>query len=197
MRLRLFWLMLALFLLGGYSYYTLRSADEAVNAAWAEVLKQYQRRADLAPNLVNIARVYALQEKEVLTRVTEARAKVGAIPAKPEILNDEQAFTRFLAAQGEMGSALARLQLLAENYPLLKADATFREFRAQLEGTENRGVSARIRYTEAAHEYNATVRRFPGNLAAMFFGFKAKPSLKVEDEHTSAKLFNVVKLLYE
>ena len=188
MRRRLFWLiMLAPFILGAYGYYTLRSADEAVKAAGAEVLKQYQRRADLAPNLVNIARVHAAREKEVLARVTEARAKVGAIPAKPEVLNDEQVLARFLAAQGEMRSTLARLLLLAERYPPLKADATFREFRAQLEGTENRGVSARLRYAKAVHEYNATVSRFPGNFAAMLFGFKAKPSLGIETEQAPAK----------
>lgn len=180
MRLRLFWLTLALFVLGGYGYYTLCSANEAVKVASSELLKHYQRRADLAPNLVNIVRVYAAHEKEVLSGVTEARAKIGAIAAKPENLKDEQALARFMAAQGELRSALARLLQLAERYPPLKADATFREFQVQLEGTENRGTSARIRYTEAAHEYNLTVSRFPGNLAALLFGFKAKPSLGVE-----------------
>ncbi len=179
--------MLAPFIVGAYGYYTLRSADEAVKAAGVEVLKQYQRRADLAPNLVNITRVHAAREKEVLARVTEARAKLGAIPAKPEILNDEQAIARFLATQSEMGSALARLLLLAENLPPLKADATFREFRAQLEGTENRGVSARLRYAKAVNEYNATVSRFPSNLAALLFGFKAKPGLGVETGEVPAK----------
>ena len=174
-------------LLGGCGYNTLQTTDEQIKAGWAEVLNQYQRRADLVPNLVNVVKGYAGHEKEVLTRVTEARAKVGTIQATPDLINDEQAFARFQAAQGEMSSALSRLLVVAENYPQLKADGLFRDLQAQLEGTENRITVARNRYIQAVQAYNVTVRRFPSNLTAMLFGYKVKPSFTVENEKEIAK----------
>ena len=174
-------------LLGGCGYNTLQTTDEQIKAGWAEVLNQYQRRADLVPNLVNVVKGYAGHEKEVLTRVTEARAKVGTIQATPDLINDEQAFAKFQAAQGEMSSALSRLLVVAENYPQLKADGLFRDLQAQLEGTENRITVARNRYIQAVQEYNVTVRQFPSNLTAMLFGYKTKPSFTVENEKEIAK----------
>ena len=168
--------------LSGCGYNTLQSTDEQTKAAWSEVLNQYQRRADLIPNLVNVVKGYAAHEKDVLTQVTEARARVGAIQATPEVLNDPQAFARFQAAQGEMSSALSRLLAVAENYPQLKADGLFRDLQAQLEGTENRIAVARNRYIKAVQEFNVTVRSFPSNLTAKFFGFEAKPNFTVENE---------------
>lgn len=168
--------------LSGCGYNRLQSTDENIKASWAEVLNQYQRRADLVPNLVNVVKGYAAHEKEVLTQVTEARARVGAIQATPELVNDEAAFQKFIAAQGEMTSAISRLLLVAENYPQLKADGLFRDLQAQLEGTENRITVARNRYIEAVKEYNVIVRSFPTNLTAMLFGHKPKPSFTVENE---------------
>jgi LemA protein len=173
--------------LTGCGYNTLQTTDEQVTASWAEVLNQYQRRADLVPNLVNVVKGYAAHEVEVLTRVTDARAKVGAIQATPELINDPQAFAKFQAAQGEMTSALSRLLVVAENYPQLKADGVFRDLQAQLEGTENRITVARNRYIKAVQDYNVTVRRFPSNLTAMVFGYKTKPSFTVENEQDIAK----------
>ncbi|MCL4315437.1 MAG: LemA family protein [Gammaproteobacteria bacterium] len=173
-------------LLGGCGYNTLQSTDEQIKASWAEVLNQYQRRADLVPNLVNVVKGFAAQEQQVLLGVTEARARVGSIQATPELINDEQAFARFIAAQGELSSALARLLLVVENYPQLKSDTLFRDLQAQLEGTENRITVARNRYIQAVQEYNVTVRSFPSNLTAMVFGFKVKPSFTVEDEKAIA-----------
>ncbi len=173
--------------LGGCGYNTLQTTDEQMTASWAEVLNQYQRRADLVPNLVNVVKGYAAHEVEVLTRVTDARAKVGAIQATPELVNDPQAFAKFQAAQGEMTSALSRLLVVAENYPQLKADGVFRDLQAQLEGTENRITVARNRYIQAVQDYNVTVRRFPSNLTAMVFGYKTKPSFTVENEQEIAK----------
>jgi len=184
----LFPLLLIVFtLLGGCGYNTLQTTDEQIKAGWAEVLNQYQRRADLVPNLVNVVKGYAGHEKEVLTRVTEARAKVGSIQATPDLINDEQAFARFQAAQGEMSSALSRLLVVAENYPQLKADGLFRDLQAQLEGTENRITVARNRYIQSVQAYNVTVRQFPSNLTAMLFGYKVKPSFTVENEKEIAK----------
>lgn len=177
-----FMLLLAVTSLQGCGYNTLQSTDEQIKASWAEVLNQYQRRADLIPNLVNVVKGYASHEKDVLTQVTAARAKVGSIQATPELINDEQAFARFQAAQGEMTSALSRLLAVAENYPQLKADGVFRDLQAQLEGTENRITVARNRYIKAVQEYNVTVRSFPSNLTSMMFGFKTKPSFTVENE---------------
>jgi LemA protein len=168
--------------LSGCGYNTLQSTDEQIKASWSEVLNQYQRRADLVPNLVNVVKGYAAHEKEVLTQVTEARARVGSIQASTELINDEQAFARFQQAQAQMTSALSRLLLVSENYPQLKADGVFRDLQAQLEGTENRITVARNRYIKAVQEYNVTVRSFPSNLTAMLFGFKTKPNFSVENE---------------
>ena len=172
--------------LSGCGYNTLQSTDENIKASWAEVLNQYQRRADLVPNLVNVVKGYAAHEKDVLIQVTEARARVGAIQATPELVNDEAAFQKFIAAQGEMTSAISRLLLVAENYPQLKADGLFRDLQAQLEGTENRITVARNRYIDAVKEYNVIVRSFPTNLTAMMFGHKPKPSFTVENERAIA-----------
>jgi LemA protein len=175
-------ILLATLALSGCGYNTLQATDEQINAAWSEVLNQYQRRADLVPNLVNTVKGYASHEKEVLESVTEARSRVGGIQATPELVNDEQAFAKFQAAQGELTSALSRLLVVAENYPQLKADANFRDLQAQLEGTENRITVARNRYIKAVQEYNTTVRSFPTNLTAMVFGMKTKPNFSVENE---------------
>jgi LemA protein len=175
-------ILLATLALSGCGYNTLQATDEQINAAWSEVLNQYQRRADLVPNLVNVVKGYASHEKEVLETVTAARSKVGSIQATPELVNDEQAFARFQAAQGELTSALSRLLVVSENYPQLKADANFRDLQAQLEGTENRIAVARNRYIKAVQEYNTTVRSFPTNLTAMVFGMKTKPNFSVENE---------------
>jgi LemA protein len=180
-------LLVGLATLSGCGYNTLQATDEQITASWAEVLNQYQRRADLVPNLVNVVQGYAAHEKEILTQVTEARAKVGSIQVTPQLLADEQAFRRFQAVQAEMTSALARLLAVAENYPNLKADAVFRDLQAQLEGTENRIAVARNRYIKAVQEYNITVRSFPSNLTAMLFSFKTKPSFAVENEKELAK----------
>jgi LemA protein len=169
-------------LLSGCGYNQIQVNDEAVNGAWSEVLNQYKRRADLVPNLVSIVQGYAAHEKEVLTRVTEARAGVGSIKATPELVNDEAAFARFQKAQGELSSALARLLVVSENYPQLKADANFRDLQAQVEGTENRIAVARNRYIKAVQEYNVSVRTFPNNLTAMAMGYKTKANFTVDDE---------------
>jgi LemA protein len=175
------------FTLGGCGYNTLQSEDEQIKAGWAEVLNQYQRRADLVPNLVNVVKGYAGHEKDVLTQVTEARSKVGSIQATPELINDPQAFAKFQAAQAGLSSALSRLLLVAENYPQLKADGVFRDLQAQLEGTENRIAVARNRYIKAVQAYNVTVRSIPSNLTAMLFGYKVKPSFEVENEKEVSK----------
>ncbi len=180
-------IVLGVLALGGCGYNTLQTTDEQVTAGWAEVLNQYQRRADLVPNLVNVVKGYAAHEVEVLTRVTDARARVGAIQATPELVNDPQAFATFQAAQGEMTSALSRLLVVAENYPQLKADGVFRDLQAQLEGTENRITVARNRFIQAVQDYNVTVRRFPSNLTAMLFGYQTKPSFTVANEQEIAK----------
>ncbi len=172
----------AAFLLSGCGYNQIQINDEGVTAAWSEVLNQYKRRADLIPNLVSVVQGYAAHEKEVLTRVTEARASVAGIKATPELVNDEAAFARFQQAQGELSSALARLLVVAENYPNLKADASFRDLQAQLEGTENRITVARNRYIESVKTYNVSVRTFPNNLTAMVMGWKTKANFTVEDE---------------
>lgn len=179
-------LMLFALQLSGCGYNTFQSSDEDVKAAWAEVLNQYQRRADLVPNLVNVVKGYAGHEKDVLTQVTEARSRVGSINATPELLNDEEAFKKFIAAQGQMTSALSRLMVVSENYPQLKADGMFRDLQAQLEGTENRITVARNRYIGTVKDYNVTVRSFPTNLTAMIFGYKTKPSFTVENEQAIA-----------
>ena len=169
-------------LLSGCGYNQIQINDEAVNASWSEVLNQYKRRADLIPNLVSVVQGYASHEKDVLTRVTEARANVAGMKATPELINDPAAFAKFQKAQGELGGALSRLLVVAENYPNLKADANFRDLQAQLEGTENRITVARNRYIKAVQEYNVSVRTFPNNLTAMVMGWQTKANFTVEDE---------------
>jgi len=168
--------------LSGCGYNTMQAQDEQIKAAWAEVLNQYQRRADLVPNLVNVVKGYAAHEKDVLTQVTEARSQVGSIQATPELINDEAAFAKFQQAQSQMTSALSRLLVVSENYPNLKADTSFRDLQAQLEGTENRVTVARNRFIKAVQEYNTTVRSFPSNLTANVLGYKPKPSFTVDNE---------------
>ena len=169
-------------MLAGCGYNDLQRQDEGIKGAWSEVLNQYQRRADLVPNLVNTVKGYAAQEQTVLTEVTNARANVGAIKATPELINDPVAFKKFINAQGELQGALSRLLVVAENYPQLKADALFRDLTAQLEGTENRIAVARNRYIKTVQEYNTTVRQFPTNLTAMVFKMEVKPNFTVENE---------------
>ncbi|MBX9676608.1 MAG: LemA family protein [Methylotenera sp.] len=168
--------------LSGCGYNAFQSLDEEAKASWAEVLNQYQRRADLVPNLVATVKGYAAHEQEVLTDVANARSKVGSMQVTPELLNDPEAFARFQAAQGQLTGALSRLMAVAENYPNLKADQGFRDLQAQLEGTENRVAVARNRYITTIKEYNVAVRSFPNNITAMMFGYKTKPSFTVENE---------------
>jgi LemA protein len=177
----------ALGLLSGCGYNTIQKQDEATKAAWSEVLNQYQRRADLIPNLVNTVKGYAAQEQTVLLGVTEARAKVGSIQATPELVNDPAALAKFQAAQGELTSALSHLMVVTENYPNLKSDQNFRDLQAQLEGTENRITVARNRYIEAVQNYNLEIRSFPSNLTAMMFHYKEKPNFTVENEAAISK----------
>ncbi len=186
-RLRAVLALMLTLLLSGCGYNRLQTSDEQIKASWAEVLNQYQRRADLVPNLVNTVKGYAAQEQRVLLGVTEARSRVGAIQATPELINDEAAFKKFQAAQGELSSALSRLLVVAESYPQLKSDANFRDLQAQLEGTENRIAVARNRYIKAVQEYNGLVRRFPSNLTAKLFGYVVKPTFAVEHEREISK----------
>ena len=179
--------LLALLSLSGCGYNQLQSMDESVKAAWSEVVNQYQRRADLIPNLVNTVKGYAKQEQDVLVGVTNARARVGSIQATPELVDNPEAFQKFVQAQGELTSALSRLIAVAEAYPQLKSDANFRELQAQLEGTENRIAVARNRFIAATREFNVTVRSFPTNLTAKMFGFKEKPQFTVDDEKAISK----------
>lgn len=172
---------------GGCGYNTLQSTDEQIKASWAEVVNQYQRRADLIPNLVETVKGFAAQEKDVLLGVTNARSKVGSIQATPELVNDPQAFEKFAQAQAGLSSALSRLLVVAENYPQLKSDANFRDLQAQLEGTENRIAVARKRYIDAVREYNIVVRSFPSNLTAMVIGMKEKAQFTVENEKEISK----------
>ncbi len=178
---------LAVLALGGCGYNTIQSKDEQAKAAWSEVLNQYQRRADLVPNLVNTVKGYADQEQRVLIAVTQARARVGTIQATPELINDPAAFAKFQAAQRELSGALSKLLVVAENYPQLKSDANFRDLQAQLEGTENRITVARNRYIQAVQSYNVTVRSFPSNLTATVFGYKTKANFSVENEAEISK----------
>ncbi|BBD80782.1 LemA family protein [Aerosticca soli] len=169
-------------LLSGCGYNAIQRQDEAVKAAWSEVLNQYQRRADLVPNLVNTVKGYAQHEERVLTEVTNARAKVGSVQITPDMIDDPQKLAQFEQAQGELSSALARLMAVSENYPNLKADALFQNLQAQLEGTENRIAVARNRYVKAVQDYNTLIRSFPTNLTAKLFGYKVKPNFGVADE---------------
>ena len=180
-------LVVAALLLGGCGYNQLQSSDEQVKGAWAEVVNQYQRRADLIPNLVNTVKGFAQQEKDVLIGVTEARAKATSVQVNANSVDDPQAFQRFVQAQREVTGALSRLLAVAENYPQLKSDQNFRELQAQLEGTENRIAVARQRFIKSTQEYNTLARQFPTNLTAMAFGYKPKPQFSVEDEKAIAK----------
>jgi len=163
-------------------YNAIQSNDEQVKANWSEVVNQYQRRADLVPNLVNSVKGFAQQEKDVLLGVTNARAKVGSIQVTPETINDPGALAKFQQAQGELSSALSRLLVVTENYPQLKSDALFRDLMSQLEGTENRITVARNRYIRAVQDFNVGIRTFPNNLTAMVFGYKEKANFTVDNE---------------
>lgn len=173
--------------LSACGYNTLQEKDEGVKMQWAEVLNQYQRRADLVPNLVNTVKGYASHEKEVLEEVTNARTKVGTVQLGSDLLNNEEAFKKFQQAQSELSGALSRLIAVSENYPDLKADGAFRDLQAQIEGTENRIAVARNRYMQAVKDYNVTVRSFPSNLTANYFGFTQKPTFSVENEAAISK----------
>ncbi|MBC7453134.1 MAG: LemA family protein [Massilia sp.] len=168
--------------LSGCGYNRFQTQDEATKAAWSEVVNQYQRRADLIPNLVNTVKGYANHEKETLEAVTRARAAATSFQITPEVLNDPAAFAKFQQVQGTLSSALSRLMVVTESYPNLKADTGFRDLQSQLEGTENRITVARQRYIVAEQEYNVLTRSFPNNLTAMLFGYKVKPSFTVENE---------------
>lgn len=178
---------LAAVLLSGCGYNTLQQTDEQTKAAWSEVLNQYQRRADLVPNLVNTVKGAVQAEKDILDSVVNARAKVGSIQATPELINDPASFAKWQAAQGELSSALSRLMVVVERYPELKSIAGFTDLQAQIEGTENRITVARNRYIDSVRDYNLTVRQFPGNLTAMVFGYKTKPNFTVQDEAAIAR----------
>ena len=179
---RMLVLLLLAVTLSGCGYNAIQRQDEAVKAAWSEVLNQYQRRADLVPNLVNTVKGYAQHEEKVFVEVTNARAKVGSIQVNADTLNDPQKLQQFQAAQGELGSALSRLMVVSENYPQLKADGLFQNLQAQLEGTENRVTVARNRYVQAVQQYNSMIRTFPNNLTAKMFGYKVKPNFSVDNE---------------
>jgi LemA protein len=180
--LRIGMLLLLVVMLSGCGYNAMQKQDEAVKAAWSEVLNQYQRRADLVPNLVNTVRGYAQHEEKVFTEVTEARAKVGSVQVNADTVNDPQKLAQFQAAQGELGNALSRLMVVSENYPQLKADGLFQNLQAQLEGTENRVTVARNRYVQAVEQYNGLIRTFPNNMTAKMFGYKIKPNFSVDNE---------------
>ena len=183
MRMFKVWLAMGCALLaGGCGYNRFQQQDEAVKAAWSEVVNQYQRRADLVPNLVNTVKGFAAQEQKVFIDVTEARARVGTIQATPELVNDPQAFQKFEAAQGQLTQALKSLIAVSEAYPQLKSDANFRDLQSQLEGTENRITVARNRYIQAVQDYNVTLRSFPTNLTAMIFKYAVKPNFTVQNE---------------
>lgn len=179
---RIFLIALLSSALTGCGYNTLQAQDETVNAAWSEVLNQYQRRADLVPNLVNVVKGYAAHEQKVLTEVTEARAKVSSMQITPELAKDEAALAQFQQAQAGMTSALSRLMVVVEKYPDLKANQNFLDLSAQLEGTENRITVARNRYIESVRTFNTTARSFPTNLTAKMFDLNPKPNFTVENE---------------
>jgi LemA protein len=173
--------------LGGCGYNDFQSLDENVKAGWSEVLNQYQRRADLIPNIVSTVKGEANFEQETLTKVIEARAKATSIQVTPETLNNPEAFSKFQQAQGELSGALSRLMAVAESYPNLKANQGFQDLRVQLEGTENRITVARNRYIKAVTDYNVLARQFPTNLTAMAFGYGVKPNFAVENEAAISK----------
>ena len=175
-------LAIAAVLLSGCGYNQIQSQDEQVTSSWSEVLNQYQRRADLIPNLVSTVKGEAKFEQDTLTKVVEARSKATSIQATPDLVNNPEAFQKFQQAQGQLTSALSRLLVVSENYPSLRANQGFRDLQAQLEGTENRITVARNRYIKSVQEYNVTIRSFPSNLTAMVFGYKAKANFTVENE---------------
>lgn len=173
--------------LSGCGYNRFQSGNEQVKASWSEVLSQYQRRADLIPNLVNVVKGQADFEQSTLQAVVDARAKATAIQASPELVNDAQAFQKFQQAQKDVSSSLSRLLVVAENYPTLRANQGFIDLQAQLEGTENRITVARNRYIQAVQDYNVTVHSFPSNITAWVLGYKEKPNFSVENEQAIAK----------
>ncbi|MFQ1062391.1 LemA family protein [Bordetella trematum] len=177
-----FWMLSLTMLLSGCGYNAMQAADEQVKAAWSEVLNQYQRRADLVPQLVKVADAYMTHEREVLTQVTEARAKVGSVQITADQLEDPAAVERFQQAQAGLSSSLSRLIAVSENYPQLKADGLFRDLQVQLEGTENRIAVARGRYVQDVRDYNVLVRQFPGVITAKIFGYAPKANFGVENE---------------
>ena len=183
-RTRWHWLiaLIAALSLSGCGYNEFQRLDEQVKAAWSEVLNQYQRRADLIPNIVATVKGEANFEQETLTKVIEARSRATSINATPELVNDPAAFEKFQQAQGELTGALSRLMVVVEQYPQLKANAAFQDLRVQLEGTENRITVARNRYIKTVAEYNVLARSFPTNLTAMLFSYAPKPSFTVENE---------------
>jgi len=178
--------------LSGCGYNKFQSSEQQVKASWSEVVNQYQRRADLIPNLVSTVKAEAKFEQDTLTKVIEARAKATSIQATPELVNDPAAFQKFQAAQGELTGALSRLMVVSENYPNLRANQAFRDLASQLEGTENRIAVARNRYIQAVQDYNVTVRSFPSNLTAMAFGYKEKANFSVDNEKEISKPPSVV-----
>ena len=180
--LRITLLLAATLLLAGCGYNAIQRADESVKAQWSEVINQYQRRADLVPNLVNTVKGYAQHEDKVLNEVTQARARVGSVQITPDMLDDPAKLKQFQAAQGQLSGALSRLMVVSENYPNLKADGLFQNLQAQLEGTENRITVARNRYVQAVQAYNTLVRSFPDNLTAKMFGYHVKENFSVDDE---------------
>ncbi|MEG2921537.1 MAG: LemA family protein [Acinetobacter sp.] len=172
--------------LSGCGYNTLQVKDEAVTASWSEVQNQYQRRADLVPNLVNVVKGYAKHEEQVLTEVTQARANVAGLKVDKEVLNNPELFKKYQEAQSQMTGALSRLIAVSENYPDLKANEQFRDLQVQLEGTENRISTARTRYVESVQDYNTYVRQFPQAMTAKVIGMKAKPNFSAEQSAQNA-----------
>jgi LemA protein len=179
---RWFFLLLAVLALSGCGYNDFQRLDEQTKAAWSEVLNQYQRRADLVPNIVATVKGEAAFEQDTLTKVVEARARATSMQVTPETLNNPEAFQKFQQAQGALGSALSRLMVVSERYPNLKANQGFRDLRVQLEGTENRITVARNRYIQSVQDYNVLVRSFPSNLTAMAFSYQTKPNFAVQNE---------------
>ena len=175
-------ILIASLALTGCGYNQIQSQDEQITSSWAEVLNQYQRRADLIPNLVNTVKGEGKFEQDTLTKVVDARAKATSIQATPELVNNPEAFQKFQQAQGQLTSALSRLLVVSENYPALRTNQGFRDLQAQLEGTENRITVARNRYIQSVQAYNVTIRSFPSNLTAMLFGYKPKANFTVENE---------------
>ncbi|TAK87399.1 MAG: LemA family protein [Aquabacterium sp.] len=181
-------------LLTGCGYNDFQREDEAVKAAWSEVISQYQRRSDLVPNIVATVKGEANFEQETLTKVVEARAKATSIQATPELVNNPEAFNKFQQAQGELSGALSRLLVVSENYPNLKANQGFQDLRVTLEGTENRITVARNKYIQAVQSYNTLARSFPSNLTAKIFGYEPKPNFTVQNE---AQISNAPKVDFE